>query len=571
MGAAALSVFGTITFYAVIVAFMMVSVRPRPGTGPRTITEAAQKYARRIGMVALGTALWLPGVLRPVLRETGGELWWDDHYAFASALVQLGAPAVFALAVLTVGELTWPRPRGTVRTARLDHRSVRTLVPRYMTVLACFFLGWNLLILATTLARDSGSVSAHQLLAGWAPWLLVTTAAASCILKLISIRPAVPGTAPEADAALRRASAHRVMRTAAAIMIMLTSSGAVFLSNYPTPPGLSLAADALRNVSLPLVFAGTLALLMRAPRVPLPDHSPTGVAVPASSPLAVKSMAASLRLSIGGTLLAAAVGIGVFAPNWEYRVALPLAVGAAAGLFTLFCALTEHSHARRTRQHSPGAEPLDPDELGFIRPPRWLSWTGTAAAALALMGLVGSALLGPSVDRAARTYAEAEARLHTGPGAPDPDEAIALDPFFDWRFALTASLLVLLLPLLTDLVARKVLSRPALPADRDVDLRLRRVSLFRLARTSTAACLAAAGLVFFDMSLHSPWAHSFNTGTDHEPPLTWLLPLVQQANAVGSLLLLAALVVAWRQFGPSHFPDDPQYTEQADLPPAQRA
>ncbi|MER1995698.1 MAG: hypothetical protein ABTA24_04260 [Arthrobacter sp.] len=575
MAAAALSVFGTITFCAVIVAFIVLTVRPKPGTDPRTITEAAQKYARRIGMVALGTALWFPGVLQPVLSETGGELWWDGHYAFSSALLQLGAPAIFALAVLAVGEITWPRPHGTVRTARLEHRGALSLIPRYMTAVAGVFLAYNLLILATTLARDPGSESAQHLLAGWAPWLLITVASVAGILRLISVRPVVPGTAPEADAALRRASAHRVMRTAAGVMVMLAWSGGSFLSNYPNPPGTSAWQEALRYVSLWVVFAGILALLKRAPRVPLPEPSESGGTGPAPSRLAVKSTGTSLRLTIAGPVAAAAAGAWVLALAWGQRMAAPLALAAAAGVFTLLCAATEYTHARRIRQHSPGSEPPGPEVQDFLRPPRWLGWTGTAAAALSLAVLLGTVMLGPSVDRAARQYAQDIANqpvMTPGPGAfEEPGHFLAPEPFFDWRFALTAALLLLLLPLLTDLVSRKALSRPALPGDRDVDLRLRRVALFRLARTSTATCLAAAGLVFWDLSSGNRWARTYNEDLELQPPLTWLTPLIQQTNAVASLLLLAAIVVAWRQFGPSHFPDDPRYTEQADLPPVQRA
>ncbi len=570
MAAAALSVFGSITFCAAIVAFVVLTVRPRPGTDPRTVTEAAQKYARRIGMVALGTALWLPGVLQPVLRETGGELWWNGHYAFSSAAVQLGAPTVFALAMLVAGELTWPRPRGTVRTARLAHRGVRALIPRYMTWVAGLFLAYNLLILATTLAHDPGAVYARQLLTGWAPWLLLTVAAVAGVLKLISVRPVVPGTAPEADAALRLASAHRVMRTAAGVMIMLAGSGGVFLSNYPNPPGLSAGGEALRYVSLWVTFGGIFALLVRAPRVPLPEPSGSGDPAPASSPLAVKSMATSLRLTIAGPAAAGMVGIIVFALAMEHRMAAVLALAAAAVTFTALCAVTEYTHTRRIRRKHPTAEGLDEESADFLRPPRWLMWTGTAGAALAVCVLLGAALLGPSIDRAARSYAEDEASIRSHPGAQDAGTVSVPDPFFDWRFALTAALLVLLLPLVTDLVSRKVLARPTLSGDRDVDLRLRRVALFRLARTSTAACLAAAGLVLTDVSRQSRWATTYAPDIDLEPPLDWLAPLVQQSSAVSTLLLLAAVVVAWRQFGPSHFPDDPRYAEQADLPPAQR-
>ncbi|MBF4993939.1 hypothetical protein ITX31_07410 [Arthrobacter gandavensis] len=577
MAAAALSVLGTIIFCAAIVAFVVFTVRPRPGTDPRTVTEAAQKYARRIGLVALGTALWLPGVLQPVLRETGGELWWNGHYAFASAAVQLGAPTVFALAVLVTGELTWPRPRGTVRTARLERRGVLILIPRYMSAVAGTLLAYNLLILATTLAHDPGSASARHLLAGWAPWLLLTVAAVAGALKLISVRPAVPGTAPEADAALRLASAHRVLRTAAGIMILLAWSGGVFLSNYPNPPGLSAGGEALRYVSLWITFGSILALLVRAPRVPLPEPSGAGGPAPAPSPLAVKSVATSLRLTIAGPAAAGLLGITVFALAMEHRIAAVLALAAAAVTFTALCAATEYTHSRRIRRTLPAAEPMETDTADFLRAPRWLMWTGTAGAALTLGVLLAAALLGPSVDRAAWHYAQDVAGQpgHPGPGpgpgpAPEPGPAIVPEPFFDWRFALTAALLVLLLPLLTDLASRKVLSRAALPADRNVDLRLRRVALFRLARTSTATCLAAAGLVFWDLSSDNRWARTYNGDIDLEPPLDWLTPLIQQTNTVSTLLLLAAIVVAWRQFGPSHFPDDPRYAEQADLPPVQR-
>lgn len=571
MAAAALSVLGTIAFCAAVVAFVVLTVRPRPGTDPRTVTEAAQKYARRIGMVALGTALWLPGVLQPVLRETGGELWWNGHYALSSAVVQLGAPTVFALGVLVAGELTWPRPRGSVRTARLEHRGVIALVPRYMTAVAGFFLAYNLLILATTLARDPGSASAQQLLAGWAPWLLLTVAAVAGVLKLISVRPVVPGTAPEADAALRLASAHRVLRTAAGVMIMLAWSGGVFLSNYPNPPGLSAGAEALRYVSLWLTFAGILALLKRAPRVPLPEPSNADGAPPPSSPLAVKATATSLRLTIAGPAAAGALGIVVFGLAMEHRMAAVLALAAAAVTFTALCAVTEYTQTRRIRRNHPTTQGLDEESADFLRPPRWLMWTGTAGSALTLCILLGTALLGPSIDRAARSYAEDEAGIRSAPGLQSADQAIVPDPFFEWRFALGSALLVLSLPLVTDLVSRKVLARPALPEDRDVDLRLRRVALFRLARTSTATCLAAAGLVLFDVSRQSRWATAYAPDVDLEPPLDWLAPLVQQSTAVSTLLLLAAIIVAWRQFGPSHFPDDPRYAEQADLPPAQRA
>ena len=566
-----LSTLGSLLLWSVILGFTVLSVRPRPGTDPRTVTEAAQKYARRIGVVALATALWLPGVLQPVLQAAGGELWWDGNFGWPSVLLQLGAPTVFALALLTAGELTWPRPHGSVRTAVLQHRSVASQLPRYMTGVALLFLALDLLLFGTVLARGPSSPSAMQLLSGWLPWVLLTAAATVGILRLVAVRPMVPGTTPEADSALRRASAHRVLRVAAALFITLYSSGTTFLSNYPSSPGLSEAADILRFTSLPVSFLGMLALLKRAPRVPLPaipEGHPVHADATPDSALALKSLAVSLRLTVAGPVAAAAAGAGVFALAWQQRAGTVLAVASAALVFLAMGFFAERSIARRTLRFSGSSAGSTgvptPDDLDFLRPPRWLGWAATGAAAVVLLIQLGSALLGPSVDAAALAFAS---QLPPYP----PADAPAPDPFFDWRFALAAAVLVLLLPVLTDFLSRRVLTRPAFPAiDRGVDLRLRRVALFRLARTTAAVSVATVGLSVLNLSLHSPWAHTFGDQLTLEPPLTWLGPLLNQAGGGASLWLLAALIIALRQFGPSHFPDTPRYAERADLPPGQR-
>lgn len=575
------SVTGSLLFWAVVLGFLVLSVRPRPGTDARTITEAAQKYARRIGIVALASVLWLPSVLAPALQAAGGELWWNNNSSWTSALLQLGVPTLLALAVLAVGELTWPRPRGAVRTAVLQHRGLRTLMPRYMTCVALVFLVLDLLILGTVLQRDAFSPPAMALLSGWLPWVLLTAGATAGILKLISVRPMVPGTTVEADAALRRASAHRVLRVAAALLMSLNTSGVIFLSNYPSPPGLSQTGDVLRFISLPVFYLGLLALLKRAPRVPLPeapeDEPPGQGEAPPRSPLAVKSLAASLRLTLAGPIAAAAAGAAVFALTWQDRAGAVLAVAGAALVFLVMSFFTDRWIARRTVRLCTGsAGELDPDDLIFVRPPRWLGWTATGAATVVTLIQLGSALLGPSVDSAARAFNADSAAQAYGARTPPSDPPVDLpapDPFFDWRFALAAAVLVLLLPVLTDYLSRRVLARPAFPAaERAVDLRLRRVALFRIARTTTAVSVASVGVSIFNLSIHSPWASSWSgTERELEPPLTWLAPLVQQAGSGAWIWLIAALVIALRQFGPSHFPDLPGYAERAELPPARRA
>ncbi|MBD7995115.1 hypothetical protein H9639_07390 [Arthrobacter sp. Sa2CUA1] len=586
MAAVVLSTLGSLLFWAVVLTLMVLSVRPKPGTDARTVTEAAQKYARRIGIVALATALWLPGVLQPALAEVGGELWWNGHFSWASALLQLGTPTVFALAVLAVGELTWPRPHGTVRTAVLQHRGLRTLLPRYMSCVALAFLVLDLLLLGTVVSLAPAGTRIQDFMAGWLPWFLLTAGATAGILKLVSVRPMVPGTSQAADAALRRASAHRVMRVAAALLIALSSSAGRFLSAYPGDP--NTPGGVLETITLPVLFLGTLALLKRAPRVPLPavpeDDLLESAEAPPQSPLAVKSLATSLRLTLAGPITAGAVGTAIFALNWQDRTGALLAVAAAALVFLLLCFLAESSISRRTVRLGAGADgavgtagtagALDPDDLAFIRPPRWLAWTGTAAAAAVLLIQLGSALLGPSVDAAARAFnADAAAQAYgarTPPSTP-PADFPAPDPFFDWRFSLAAAILVLLLPVLTDFLSRRAAERPAFPAhDHAVDLRLRRISLFRAARTTAAVSVAAVGISIFNIYAHRPWASTFGSDAGLEPPLTWLGPLLQQLGPGAWLWLLAALVIALRQFGPSHFPDLPGYADRAELPPAQR-
>ncbi|MET4058653.1 hypothetical protein ABIB35_000178 [Arthrobacter sp. UYP6] len=573
MISAVITALSNLVFWAVILTIMVLSVRPTPGADPLTVTQAAEKYGRRIGIVALGTALWLASALRPALMEAGGDLWWNGSFSASGVLLQLGAPTVFALSILAVGELTWPRPRGSVRTAVLTHRGLHSLVQRYMFSVALAFLLLDLAILGTVLGLPPAGSRIRDFTVGWLPWLLLTVGATVGILKLVAVRPMVPGTTQEADAALRQASAHRVLRVAAGIFITLSASGGAFLAAYPPQPNAGTAASVMKSVALAGFYLGTLSLLKRAPRVPLPGHDgastasltiiTTRPATGPSSPLAIRSLASSLRLGIAGSAAAATAGVAVLLGLGWSASGPVLAVAAAAATFLLLVLLTEQVTARRTAAHRAtphrAGVPPTPADMAFIRPPRWLTRTAAGAAVLTVLINAAAALLGPSMDAAAQKYT----------AFPDTGILPQRVPFFDLHFALTAALLVLLLPLLATFVSRRALHRPSFPApDRAVDLRLRRVAAFRVERTVAATCLAAVGLTLQHLS--SGRFPTSQTGPVPDPPLDWAGTLVQQAGANAWLWLAAALVIALRSFGPSHFPDESpdkvRTAERSDAP-----
>jgi len=160
----------------------------------------------------------------------------------ASGVGLLAVPFVFALAhtaVVLAGELTWPRPRGAVRSAALTARAPSTVAPRGMhrlfrasalLVAVVCALGWltadpsGRRISSTAVGPDGGpawggssgpypgSVFAVPALVGLAALVLATELG----LRLVASRPAVAGADPAAEAVLRRASAHRLVRGASA-------------------------------------------------------------------------------------------------------------------------------------------------------------------------------------------------------------------------------------------------------------------------------------------------------------------------------------------------------------------
>jgi hypothetical protein len=167
-----------------------------------------------------------------------------------TGLVATLAPAaigVVFLAVHLLGELTWPRPEGSVRRAALHPRSARrvlgTLLVAWTGALALVLV--VLLLVGGLTAGTSGRsiewtspdglrVSSASPYPGWslAIPLLVATAVVvvltALVLRLVVARAAVADTHELDDLALRRTSAARVL-AGSQLVLGLTSAGVLLL------------------------------------------------------------------------------------------------------------------------------------------------------------------------------------------------------------------------------------------------------------------------------------------------------------------------------------------------------
>jgi hypothetical protein len=207
-------------------------------------------------------------------------------------------PVTFALVhtvALGVGELTWPRPRGEVRRARLVRRGLLDAAPRWLVRLAGAVAAAAAVtvVLGAVLAGPDGR-SYTAVLAEGAPdgagrqtatagpfpglfyglpvaiGLLVLAAAALGALWIVANRAAVATEDDRIEAALRRASAHRVLRagTAAALVdtggLLAIGGMAVRISPGPVA-GLGIAVAVLGMLAM---LAGVAVACVRAPGVP---------------------------------------------------------------------------------------------------------------------------------------------------------------------------------------------------------------------------------------------------------------------------------------------------------------
>ncbi len=224
-GLALLALLGLVLVPAAVVGLVVLLVllsRATPGPLPVTAV-AARRHAIATMALALAVAVIAVAVGLRIAALTSGL-----RVGLAIGLVPALGGLGF-LAVHSIGEATWPRPAGELRRASLERRTVRDVVPPVMLRAAA---AWSASLLVALLAfglaaADTGravtvtfaeSSSTSGPFPGWFYGLPLLGAAAVVIagtwgvLHQIATRPTVAQTAPRWDLALRRLSAHRVLR-----------------------------------------------------------------------------------------------------------------------------------------------------------------------------------------------------------------------------------------------------------------------------------------------------------------------------------------------------------------------
>jgi len=223
-----------------------VAVVRRIPRSRQTAVVTARRHAAGTSAAALAAAA-LAGLFMAI---TG----WDALPGLGQhgrgVLLAPVAAGIAHTAVLLLGELTWPRPQGEVRRARLVRRGPLDAGPRWLVRLTALTLGSLVVLLTVCLLTSDHTgrrVSVHWAFGSaasgpypgyyYAVPVLVGLAAlvglTALALRAVADRPAVATEDERAEAALRRASAHRVLRGA-------TAAGLVLLAGLLLAVGASL-------------------------------------------------------------------------------------------------------------------------------------------------------------------------------------------------------------------------------------------------------------------------------------------------------------------------------------------
>lgn len=210
----------------------------RPDPAPSDAAAAARRHSAAVNVLALSCLFASMAVGLGIL--TGSPA--DARQGVYLGLVPAAAGLAFA-AVQGLGELTWPRPSGTIRRAPLTRRTAADVAPRWLRRVTWTWAALTVVLLvAAGLASDDGrritrtftdGSAASGPFPGWfygVPLLLATVAvllASDSVLGLIARRPAVMDAAPEWDLGLRRTSARRLLR-GTQLVLGWTAAGVLF-------------------------------------------------------------------------------------------------------------------------------------------------------------------------------------------------------------------------------------------------------------------------------------------------------------------------------------------------------
>ena len=269
-----LLVFGLAPVLLLCAVLGIVELARRPAPSPSQAAEAARRHAGIVSGVALGL---LVGALVLGAAIVNGSASGLSHGRYLG-LVPAGAGLAFA-AAHAIGELTWPRPTGTVRRAALARRTVADVAPTWLrrvtwawAAVACVTL-----VVCGFIADDDGrgisrtypgGAAGAGPFPGWfygVPLLIavvVVLAAAEGVLRLVAHRPAVMNAAPEWDLALRRLSAHRVLRGAQLVLGWTTAGVLFFAGNAASALGRTGTLDVPSEASSAYATVGLVGTLL---------------------------------------------------------------------------------------------------------------------------------------------------------------------------------------------------------------------------------------------------------------------------------------------------------------------
>ncbi|MGI4894227.1 MAG: hypothetical protein ACRYF3_03825 [Janthinobacterium lividum] len=258
------------------VVVVLVLRRRTPSTELSLPVACARRRGVRYSALAVGCGVTTAAVV-------GALGIWTRREAVV-LIAPLNAATVHAVVVL-IGELTWPRPTARIRGARLVARSMRDTAPPWLL--------WTCLVSAgVVVALCVGGVATAGLRADSYTWttstlsygsatfpggrialpvlsaLATTVLATGAVLHRLPARPAITGASDVADATLRRAGGHRVLRMSGAAALGTCGVLLVMWSGFLTAWRASVdqqgnvSEGPLAGLTGPVVYSGFLVVLV---------------------------------------------------------------------------------------------------------------------------------------------------------------------------------------------------------------------------------------------------------------------------------------------------------------------
>ena len=223
---------------AAVVATVTAVLRRTPSYSERPV-RVVHAHAGRTS-VAAAIAAVVVGLLAAVASPLG----IDPGAIGVRGIVIICAAACAHLFARLVGELTWPRPEGEVRRARLERRGLLDAAPRWLVRTTTVALAATTLTIAAgaMMADPDGRSYSYQVDEFTTRWrmtvadpfpglvygipaavgLLTVVLLALVALRVIADRPATSTADDSVEDGLLRASAHRVLRTTAVTCLVVT-------------------------------------------------------------------------------------------------------------------------------------------------------------------------------------------------------------------------------------------------------------------------------------------------------------------------------------------------------------